>query len=133
MKVSQLQLSEEALNKLRQIALTIELEERKRFSVRREVDQVVELLNFAIGLGKPSINKRVSDFKDQLSQDSLGFFRTLGVNLDTNATSATSVNKTYRGQKVIAETQAASAPKTPSEEEPQKKKRIVYRGKVTYV
>lgn len=133
MKVSQLQLSENALNKLRQIALTIELEERKRFSVRREVDQVVELLNFAVSLGKPSINKRVSDFKDQLSQDSLGFFRTLGVNLDTNSTSTTSVNKTYRGQKVIAETQTNPAPKASSDEEPKKKKRIVYRGKVTYV
>jgi len=89
----------------------------------------VELLTFAIGLNKPAVDKRVSDFKDQLSQDSLGFFRTLGVNLDANATSSVAIQRTYRGQKIITETQT----KIPSGEEPKKKKRIVYRGKVTYV
>ncbi|GAB1268154.1 hypothetical protein NBRC116493_14070 [Aurantivibrio infirmus] len=134
MKVNQLKLSEDALNKLRQIALTVELEENKRFSVRHDVDQVVQLLEFATKLDSPSVAKRIADFKMKLSDDSLGFFRTLGVSLEPqiSTTSSAGSQKTYRGQKILQEETSTSSTAA-SEIEPKKKKKIMYRGKVTYV
>lgn len=128
MKPQQLRLSEQALGKLTQLALAVELHEKKRFSLRKDMGQVVGLLKVAASSSNNIILEKLADVYDSLSADTLGFFRKLGVTLEVPARASTS-QQTYRGQVV------KKAPKTVEPEATQAstgKKKIIYRGKVIY-
>ncbi len=132
MKLQQMRLSELALSKLSQLAMAVELHEHKRFSLRKDIDQVVGLLKVASISGNSSIETKLEELIESLTDDALGFFRTLGVELKAavKPKQTTKSQRTYRGQVVVDSEPAPSEPEKPKIVAP--KKKIIYRGKVIY-
>lgn len=133
MNLQQMRLSEASLGKLSQLAMAVELHEQKRFSLRKDIDHVIGLLKVASNSANAIIQTKLEDLSDSLSDDSHGFFRTLGVELKTKIDTPTAVKskKTYRGQVVVSDAPStANQAEPPASEAP--KKKIIYRGKVMY-
>ena len=131
MNLQQMRLSEQALSKLSQLAMAVELHEQKRFSLRKDIDHVIGLLKVASNSGNSIIQTKLGELSDTLSEDSRGFFRTLGIELDTSVNTAlVKTQKTYRGQVVIDPTPTSKVETATNPEAP--KKKIIYRGKVIY-
>lgn len=59
MNLQQLHLSEQAVGKLSQLALTVELQEHKRFSLRKDIDQVIGLLKVASNSDNRQIQEKL--------------------------------------------------------------------------
>jgi len=130
MNLQQMRLSEQSLGKLSQLAMAVELHEHKRFSLRKDIDQVIGLLKVASNSQHGVVQDKLGELSESLNPDSIGFFRTLGVRLDTPAPVATSVKQTYRGQ--VVEKSAKPQQAVEDESAPVGKKKIIYRGKVIY-
>jgi len=131
-KIETLRLSEQALSKLSKLAMAVELAEHKRFSVRGDIEPVVSLIQIALASSHSSIKQRVEELRVELSTDSLGFFRALGV--DLSQMHAGPGEQTYRGQRIAGNEKAATpTPATSNADSDKPRKKIVYRGKVTYV
>lgn len=129
MNIQQMRLSEQAFGKLSQLALAVELHEHKRFSVRKEVEPVIELLKVACRSANTVVREKLDDLVDNFSIENLGFFQTLGIELKSDPAVKTKV--TYRGRAVdgkpsVAEPVASAALAHVG------KKKIIYRGKVMY-
>lgn len=132
MNINQLQLSDTALSKLSHLAMAVEIHCKKRFLIRGNVDHVVSLLNLAGSSQHDTISQRFADFIENLSEDSIGFFRTLGVDLATRMSATKAPARTmYRGQAIEEKTSMTSKDEPKKDEK--KKKKIIYRGTVTYV
>lgn len=128
MKLQQMGLSEQSLGKLSQLAMAVELQEHKRFSVRKDIDQVVGLLKYASACHDNTVQKKLDELTHTLSADCVGFFRTLGVRLQ-EPTAPAAARQTYRGQ-VMTKTPAPAT--TQEQSASAEKKKIIYRGKVIY-
>lgn len=133
MNLQQMRLSEQALSKLSQLALAVEMHERRRFSLRKDVDQVLSLLKVALDSGKPMVQQKLGELIDALTPDAIGFFRTLGVSLSLpKPVNMVSGQQTYRGQVINKAPAGRSRAASSQAEESTKKKKIIYRGKVIY-
>ena len=126
-----MRLSEQALSKLSQLAMAVELHEHKRFSLRKDIDHVIGLLKVASNSGNIVIQSKLGELSSSLTEDSRGFFRTLGIELNTTVKAPTAkAQKTYRGQVVVDEAPTTAVVTETKPEAP--KKKIIYRGKVIY-
>jgi len=130
MNLQQMHLSQQALGKLSQLAMAVELHEHKRFSLRKDIDQVIGLLKVASNSTNNVIQEKLDELSGSLTSDSVGFFRTLGISLDLPKP-AVKGQQTYRGQS-IAKADAPTTNAAPEKMEPTDKKKIIYRGKVIY-
>lgn len=130
MNLQQMQLSESALGKLSQLALVVELHERQRFSLRKDINHVVKLLTVAGESANTIVQDKLSELSGSLNADALGFFRTLGVDLGEVAEVRKS-KRTYRGRVVSQEVAPAAVAPEPKVDN-SKKKKVIYRGQVTY-
>ena len=133
MKLEQMRLSQTALGKFSQLAMAVELHEHKRFSLRKDIDQVVGLLKVATLSSNSVIQAKLNELGESLTEDTLGFFRTLGIELISSVKPVPAVKgqRTYRGQVVINDPiPAKTTPEVPKQDGP--KKKIIYRGKVIY-
>lgn len=98
------------------LALQLELQEGRRFNVNKGVEEIVKVLNFSLKSDNEDVLIALADVKALLTDQQIAFFKNKGV--DLNGGGVKSAN--------------TSAVKT-EEDEHKGKKKLVYRGKVTWV
>jgi len=85
MIIQQLKFSDSTLRRLFRLAKAVELHERKRFSINKDLAHVVALLRVAVVSENDEVNKQLLEVAATLTDDNLGFFRTLGIDLGSQA------------------------------------------------
>lgn len=95
MNIQQLKFSETTLRRLNRLAKAVEQMERKRFLIHRDLAHVVALLRVATISQHEYVQHCLLDVSATLTDDNLGFFRTLGINLEKQAQYCT--QHTYAG------------------------------------
>ena len=131
MKIQQMRLSDQALGKLSQLAMAVEIHEHKHFSLRKDINQVIGLLKVAANSGNDIIRDKLSELSEVLGSDSPRFFKSLGLTLNLPQPASGS-QQTYRGQVVAKAASPRPAEEVPADDPTTKKKKIIYRGKVIY-
>lgn len=87
--------SESTLRRLARLAKTVERYERKRFVLQKDLAHVVALLRVAVGSDNQLVQQELLAVSATLTDDTLGFFRTLGIDLSQQAKYCT--QHTYAG------------------------------------
>ena len=95
MNIQQMKFSESTLRRLTRLAKTVERHERKRFLLHKDLAHVVALLRVAAASDNSSVQQDLLSVSATLTDDTLGFFRTLGIDLSQQARYCT--QHTYAG------------------------------------
>ena len=125
-------LSEISLLRLGQLSMALEIHERRRFQVRRDPNQLLDLLNTAVDSLNDTVLQRLGDFVASLSEDDHHQLILSGARLHTyrgirhdglkTAAPATShLSRTYRG--IALDEQPADS------EKPDARFTLTYRGR----
>lgn len=92
-KVEQLGLSGEVLNAFSQLAIQVELRDKRRYSVSRSVDQLIGLLNHAQESKSVETNNLYSDLLKILSQETKSVLKAMGAAVSSDHTQLLPENK----------------------------------------
>ncbi len=95
MNIQQMQFSDSTFRRLSRLAKAVEHYERKRFLLHKDLAHVVALLRVAVVSDHQPVQERLYALSATLTDDSLGFFRTLGIDLSRHASHCT--QHTYEG------------------------------------
>lgn len=126
-------LSEKSQVKLSKLAMAVELVEQKRFTIQKSGQQLIQLINLAMTSSDADISQSLLEFVSTLSADNLSLLESKGIRFAVDEPAPKTESKImYRGKPVIK----SSPPERPTTEPANsniKKKRIMYRGQVSYV
>lgn len=95
MNIQDMKFSESALRRLSRLAKAVEICERKRFQLHKDLAHVVALLRVAVASDHELVQQQLLAVSATLTDDNLGFFRTLGIDLSQQARYCT--QHTYTG------------------------------------
>ena len=95
MNIQQMKFSDTTLRRLFRLAKAVEQLERKRFVLHKDLAHVVALLRVANASEYPEVQEQLLAVSATLTEDNLGFFRTLGIDLSAQAQYCT--QHTYHG------------------------------------
>ncbi|MGI1677191.1 MAG: hypothetical protein K6L75_00545 [Cellvibrionaceae bacterium] len=127
--------SESAKGKLSQISMAIEINDKQRFSYRKKTSEITSMLKYASLSNNKYIKEKFLELEEELSEQTILSLNSLGIYFRSIEKLPPQKKKLYRGQEIEAGINVTANQENELEEEPniQKKKKIVYRGKTTYV
>jgi len=131
MDLSRLNFSSEALDAIYSLMLKVEVVDKKRIRASKSFDSLLELLTHACDSTDQSIKDALHKLVEALTEEQMNVFSALGITLGQRKFMADSPRPTrvYRGQ-VIETTEAGEV----ENDAPKKgKKRVIYRGRETWV
>lgn len=133
-----IQFSDAAKSKLSQLSMAIEIYDKQRFAYRNSPQQILLMLKHATTCPNQNVKDKLIEFFSELSDQALSTLESLGIETQFHQTDASPKKKRYRGRVVESDenettNSIASNVKEEANGEQSKKKKIVYRGKVTYV
>jgi hypothetical protein len=122
---------------IRTLAIELELKEGRRFNVAKGVEEIARILKFSSQSEDDSVLASLGKVVALLSGKQIDFFRTKGIDLSVDELEKRLAAKKhearqevlYRGKKQ----ESAANTETSESEGPPGKKKIVYRGQVTWV
>ena len=95
MNIQQMKFSDSTFRRLARLAKAVEIYERKRFLLHKDLAHVIALLRVSMVSEHELVQDRLYELSATLTDDSLGFFRTLGIDLSQQAKHCT--QHTYEG------------------------------------
>lgn len=131
MDLSRLNFSSEALDAIYALMLKVEVVDKKRIRASKSFESLLELLSHAAESTDQSIREALNKLIELLTEEQVNVFSTLGISIGhKNAhESASRSTRVYRGQ-VIPE---SNVNQIESENTKKGKKRVIYRGRETWV
>ncbi|MGH1472458.1 MAG: hypothetical protein ACRBCS_14790 [Cellvibrionaceae bacterium] len=128
------QFPESAKNKLSQLSMAIEIHEKQRFAYRKNPKEITLMLKCASLSKNENVRNKFLELTKELPEQAILTLSSLGININKE----TFDKRRYRGQEVSPDTNVTEQVETSDnrlddDSAQSKKKKIVYRGKVTYV
>lgn len=101
MNIKQLKFSDTTLRRLNRLSKAVEHFERKRFLINTNLAHVVALLRVSQSSPNEYIHSCLLEVSATLTDDNLGFFRTLGIDLEYQAQYCTQHTYTGPGLRLV--------------------------------
>ena len=137
MDLSRLKLSDEAVDSVYALMLKVEVIDKKRIRAAKSFEALIELLCHACDSNEDQIQYALNKLVGCLSEDQLSVLNMLGATLPVTNQSIsrekplTASTQVYRGQ--VVERAATTSESGHCNETNKGKKRVIYRGRETWV